>query len=161
MPTPDHLLDILCWHTKANKLLILLVGPPCSGKSSFDVLLQDRLPHTTINTDLGKDARSIETRIQYYRRLYEEALSFKQHIVVDQTNLSLEARKKYLERAPQYLHIALDFMPVSTETLFARSQQRQEETGRHVPQRVIQELVEAYRPPQFDEGFDYIFKVTQ
>lgn len=161
MPTVPHLLDIVCWHAKMNKVLVLLIGPPCSGKSSFDALLQDRLPHTTVNTDNSVDPRVVEERSKYFQRLYDEALMAGNHIVVDQTNCRPEERKQRLAQAPNHLHMAIDFANVPYAALVVRNKLRQYETGRVMPSLVIWDLLQAYRPPQVDEGFDYIFKVNQ
>lgn len=147
-----------------------LIGPPGSGKSTWaSALLAQGWAH--ISTDRWIEdvaARESATYGEVFQREIKNAekdmatrlaaaLAQGEDVVWDQTNMT---RKSRLKKVAQLLDAAYTveahvFMPNSQE-LHQRQMRRAVETGKAIPQRIIDSMMENYEPPLDAEGFSAI-----
>jgi predicted kinase len=81
-------------------------------------------------------------------------------IIVDRTNMNKKSRKKFLDLVPSnYKKTAIVFN-ISDDELQRRLKKREEETGKHIPDFVIESMKKSYEEPTSDE-FDKIIFVTE
>lgn len=135
--------------------LVLLVGLPASGKSSFQ---RERFTgsHVVVSKDLMPNNRNRERR---QRHLIEEALAAGYSVVVDNVNASRQARAPLLEIGRRYEAqiIGYWFESVPGECM-RRNATR---IGRaRVPPVAIFAAAKALEPPAYAEGFDQLYRVT-
>jgi predicted kinase len=135
--------------------LVVLVGLPATGKSSF---YRDRFAatHAHISKDLLSVKRGKEVR---QRRLLVAALRAGQHVVVDNTNPRRADRALLiaLGRAHGARVVGFYFASRIAECL-ARNQLR---VGRaRVPDQAIFSIAKVLERPVLAEGFDALFHVT-
>ena len=76
-----------------NKTLILMVGPPASGKSNIAKLFKK---FTIISN------KEYNTRIKIFKQLKKIINEYKSKIIIDATNPTKELRKLYIQYAKQY-----------------------------------------------------------
>ena len=135
--------------------LVLLVGLPGSGKTSFyRARLADT--HDQVSKDLMKSARDKNAR---QARIITAALAAGRSIVVDNTNVSRAVRAPLvtLGRAGGAELVAY-FFPAPVADCLARNRAR---TGRaRVPDVAIHSLARSLEPPTAAEGFDRIYRVV-
>ncbi|KAI8322828.1 PNK3P-domain-containing protein [Martensiomyces pterosporus] len=96
----DKLLNVLSARTRAAEeqrkaLLVLLVGPPACGKSTFATDSLEPRGFTRINMDTLKTAKKCEAAVR-------AALGSGTHAVVDNTNADPSARRAYIEIANSF-----------------------------------------------------------
>lgn len=78
-------------------------------------------------------------------------------IVWDQTNLTVNSRRKKLAKIPSnYTKIAVNFSIPDTIELNRRLNSR---SGKSIPQNVIESMIANYQPASTDEGFNSITTV--
>lgn len=131
--------------------MIIFTGIQASGKSTFyKKMFIDT--HIRINLDM------LKTRHRELL-LIKACLEAKQPLVIDNTNPTLEDRKKYIQLAKQYHFrtVGYYFVPQLTESA-TRNQQREEK--KRVPLIAIKGTLNKLEPPHSDEGFDQLFQVT-
>jgi bifunctional polynucleotide phosphatase/kinase len=76
-----------------KKEMVILIGPPASGKSTFSKLYYS--PYTHINRDTEKtEAKCLKKT--------EETLKKGKSVIIDNTNPSIKSREKYIELANEY-----------------------------------------------------------
>ena len=132
--------------------LVLMVGIPGSGKTTF---YRERFfpSHLYISLDQLK-TRSAEAE------LFAFALNRRKSCVVDNTNVNIAERKRYIEPAQKVEDVrivAYCFVP-DLGGCIGRNGGR---FGRmRVPEAAIKSRLAMFENPQFDEGFDEIFDVT-
>ena len=129
------------------KELILLVGCPASGKSTFTK--REFGSYTRINLDTLK-TRSKEIKA------FKAALDSGESIIVDNTNPTIVSRERYITLASKYGYkIKLYIMNTLKEVALERNEVRDAK----VPKIAIYSYFSRYEPPTLDEGICEIYTV--
>jgi predicted kinase len=149
-----------------NPEIIMLVGAPCSGKSTWRQL--NCPDYVLIDTDsyiervaaargltydeLFQD--EIKNAAQDMQNRLKRAIAGGQNIVWDQTNMTRKTRVSKLALLPEFYQnrAAVVFMP-SVDVLVARNAQRAANTGKAIPESVIRSMMASFEMPTVDEGF--------
>ncbi len=134
--------------------LILLVGLPASGKSTF---YQRRFAatHRHVSKDLLRSARSREAR---QRELIAEALREGRSVVVDNVNARVADRAPLIELARAHrARVHGYFFEAPVAACLTRNRQR--EGRERVPDVAIFAAAKRLERPTYAEGFDALFEV--
>jgi predicted kinase len=152
----------------------MLVGLSGSGKStyrnmvvedSFDTVLSTddyieefaRLNNKTYNEVFEEQIKDAQKRFNHD---FDEAIKNGQSIVIDQTNLTVNSRRKKLARVPKdYKKIAVYFC-VDHNIIFEINKQRAE-FGRTLPMSVLYNQIKSLQIPTLEEGFDEVIIVDR
>lgn len=145
--------------------IILLCGPPCSGKSTWiKQNNQENLDVLSTDNFIEEEAKKLgKTYNEGFYELISPALSKliedlelytqeKRSFIVDQTNVNSKSRRKKLRYCQDYYKIAV-YLEVPLEIILQRNTQR---PGKVVPEYVINSMIESYQRPTIEEGFDLI-----
>jgi len=157
---------------KETPTLFMLVGLPASGKSTWAEIQEGMMNDIGIlSSDIwlesyakeaGKDYQwAFENKFKEANASMREDLKYFTHnninIIWDQTNMSVKARRKKLSQIPKHYHKVAIVFEVDREELNERLSTRAEQTGKHIPQYVIDNITEQYIQPTLDEGFEKVF----
>lgn len=153
--------------------IYVLVGAPASGKSTWTKqLLSKDSSFVVISTDDLLDEYAAAEGLTYSqswekyfskanneaKQKFQSAIANKSNIIYDQTNMGGKKRKSILSNVQDYYKIAVVF-DVDTKELFRRNKEREEKTGKHVPEHVIKKMLGDYNPVTKQEGFEKIIRV--
>ncbi len=147
----------------------VLVGPPCSGKSTYLKTLEYGF---VISSDDIVEILCRQNGLSYheyfqlpgehslkrehchiFESLIDESLNHK-HVVWDLTNLTWRSRSKIFQNYPKVKISAVAFDFKGKEALLlARNQQRFLSQGKHIDEAVMKEMFKRYEPVTKDEGF--------
>jgi predicted kinase len=148
----------------------MLVGLPCTGKSTFRQRLKQDFEFLTISSDdyieswgRAKGKTYSEVFPDYVKdathRIEEDARVAKikeLDVVWDQTNLTVSKRKKILDKFDNYVKICVHFeIDVHLEWM-RRLYRRAGEEGKYIPFHVLESMDRSSEYPQYSEGFDWI-----
>lgn len=124
---------------------IIYTGIPGSGKSThYQNNFKDT--HLRINLDM-LNRRSREWNI------FEAAVKSRTKIVIDNTNIDIEKRKKYIDILKQYKYKIISYyFAVNVETALKRNNSRK----RIVPENAIEEYQKNLVVPSKEEGFNIV-----
>ncbi|NLC45220.1 MAG: AAA family ATPase [Clostridiales bacterium] len=130
--------------------IILLIGIPASGKSTF-CMQSFYDTHIRINLDM-LGARSKENVF------IEACLDARQSFVVDNINITLESREKYIDIAKQLdIPIIAYFFETNLQDAIERNEGR---SGKErIPIVAITAANKWLIAPSYTEGFDKLFRV--
>lgn len=130
--------------------LVIFVGIPASGKSTF---YQQHFFHTHVRVNLDM----LRTRHRE-NRLLECCFQTRQPLVVDNTNVTVADRRKYLEKGLQHrFHIRGFYFQSYAPECLARNAAR---TGRQrIPDKGIWGKYKQLEVPSPTEGFHELFYV--
>ncbi len=136
--------------TQKNHQAVIFVGIQASGKSTF-FKNEFADTHVRINLDMLKNRRRESI-------LLEACLSAKQSFVVDNTNLRVEDRERYLKQvtSKEFERVCYYFEPF-VHIAMRRNSAR--DTGK-VPDVAIRNAVNSLQVPTYAEGFDKIYRVN-
>ena len=148
---------------------VMLVGIPCSGKSTFVNRLK-KIPfwenavvlstdnyiekvaqeHNTTYSEIFEDCIDEATR-QLELSLIE-AKDKGKNIIYDQTNLSIKTRKKKLSKLPSLYARGVIYFDISLEDALERNKHRE---GKFIPESILKRMYHQLEVPTLEEGFDY------
>ena len=147
----------------------VMIGEPGSGKSTWIKNLPEMLNTRLLSTDAFIEERAKivgktygEVFQQYVKAAQNnfdvelnEAVGKKQDIIWDQTNLTKKKRAEVIRKLRGYKLIAVVF-EISPDELKRRREKRKNETGKTVPQFVLDNMSKSYERPTLEEGFHEI-----
>ena len=151
-----------------------MIGTPCSGKSTYiDNILSNCEIISTDNIieQIAKENNSTYSEMfdkidfkKINKEMFEKfknAVSENKDIVIDRTNMTIKSRKRFLSNLTKnYTKYAISF-DVSKETIMERNDKRFKETGKHIPENVIDSMIKSFQQPTKEEGFDYIIVIKE
>lgn len=154
--------------------IVLLVGPPCSGKSTYLSNHKEYLDYTIISRDntlidygktyypelkyselfksLSKEEHENVDKILMVK--YQTAVKNKENILVDMTNMSAKSRRKWLQVPKTYKKLAVVFYTGDKE-LKTRNIKRYDIEGKYILGNVYINMFKTFKTPLYDE-FDNI-----
>ena len=154
--------------------VMLLIGPPLSGKTTwFNKTFKDK-PVTLISRDAivmevagtdnynhafnSVDQKEVNRQLEYK---IEQAVKNKQNVVVDMTNLTSKRRKSTLSYfTDDYNKIAVLFPMPSEEEFRERNKKREVEENKTIPDAVIRNMIASYQPINKSiEGFNKVISL--
>ena len=130
--------------------VVILLGPPASGKSSLSKSLKD---FTHISQDLLKYKRTC-------LKLMNETLQNKGRVVIDNTHSNVKSREPYLEMAKKYNEKVLCiFIDINKEQSMFLNNFRCKLTKKiKLPDVVVHTFFKKFEPPLKKEGIEQIIK---
>lgn len=162
---------------KIKPQYLMLIGPPGSGKSTmiksyvaknpeknFVIISSDDIIETLGAAEgLGyNDAfrKYAKRAMSMMNQEFDQAIKSRRNIIHDQTNMTVKSRAQKLARIPAgYEKIAIIFN-VSPKELASRNEKRKAETGKSIPDHVIDSMINSYQKPTEEEGFDRVVEIS-
>jgi predicted kinase len=150
--------------------LVMLVGIPCSGKSTYVNKLRDYeywKDAVVLSTDNYIEEQSKRLGMTYnevFQDCIDEAtrqleMSFVRakeegkRIIWDQTNLSIKTRKKKLIKVPSIYKRTAVWFQVDLEEALKRNGTRE---GKFIPESILKRMYHQFEVPTLEEGFDFV-----
>lgn len=150
-----------------NKVFIMLVGLPGTGKSTYCQENKHLIGNCTI---VSSDDIMMDIAYKYgftYNQLFDDvtysfcekmmyriaklAIERGDNIIWDQTNLTVKSRAKKLDMIPSsYKKICIDF-PIPDDW-----EKRLDRPGKIIPKNVLDMMKKTYDTPSLSEGFDSV-----
>lgn len=155
-----------------DKLLIVLVGLPGSGKSTWREIFLSKTDKefVIVSSDDEIEILCAEEGIDYatgfdkyvgratkiMKQKFQEAVNTGMNVIWDQTNMTAKKRRGILQKIPNDYRCEVVTFEVTLEELTNRLAKRESETGKHIPDFVIKNMARSYVPPTKKEGFDKV-----
>lgn len=150
--------------TDKKVVLVVMVGAPASGKSTFGKKFAEEHGLNYISSDelrarfgTGENDQTVSGAVfGYIKRTIPQLLSSGKSVLIDATSMSKSDRKDYVKFADAVgaYKIAVTF-EVDRNTLIKRNQERGAKGGRNVPVEVIDRMLSKYQRPDSTE-FDKV-----
>jgi len=161
-----------------NPKFIMLIGAPGSGKSTWanNFVLSDSDEWVVLSTDAFIDKHAEENGLTYTEAFADlsfkkvsskfniqlrQSLNKKLNIILDQTNMTVKSRGKKLSQVPKEYETTVISFEIDREELRKRGDKRKGETGKVVPEKVIDDMIERYERPTKKEGFNTVRIITK
>lgn len=148
--------------------LIMLVGIPTSGKSTFsnnpkykdyirvssDDILQEvaKERQQSYNTVFKGNIRFAQIAMM---KVLRKAIEDGKSIIWDQTNLTKKQRREKLKHIPDTYKKTAVYFIVDLKTALKRNTQR---PGKVIPPEILERMIKEYELPVLEEGFDEIIR---
>jgi len=156
-----------------QKEIILLVGLPASGKSTYISKMKGK--YIIVSNDLYVEKIAKKLNLTYTeafdkinrddvlsntRKEFDKAIKKNKSVIVDNTNMNVKERSYFTKSTSEdYKRIAIIFK-ISDSELRKRLDKRGKETGKIIPDEVIEKMKARYDPPTTKEGFDEIKTIS-
>lgn len=159
--------------SKMEKKIIILIGPPCSGKSTWVKEYQGGHPDAavtcrdTIRYEVGGGVYTMEHEDKVNEiedKECNEALSAGKTLIVDGTNLNPKYLTKWYDLAEKYgYEIENKHFYVPYKVAMERSEKRKAEGGLYVNKKIMQSFYKRYYKEEFEKEItDYrIFNTAE
>lgn len=152
------------------KQFIMMIGMPCSGKSTFISQFVHSLglqKFVVLSTDDIIEARAKELNKTYneiwsdeiksatveMNNQLKQAIMDGKDIIWDQTNLTQKSRKSKINLIPSDYSKLAFYVEASLETCLSRNVR----PGKIIPENIIRNMHATIKPPELSEGFDAVF----
>lgn len=156
-----------------NPYVILLIGPPLVGKTSFikeaagvslfEVVSRDQIIMDMANTDNYEEAYSTVNQREVDSQLKSriESLSkLNSNVIVDMTNLSSKRRRTTLRYfGKEYYKVGIVFPIVDWEEMKKRNEKREREEKKHIGEHIIKRMIGSYQSIRPEEGFNKVISL--
>ena len=153
--------------------VILLVGPPLSGKdtylrsqdySDFTIISRDDILMSLHDTNDYSEAFHKVDQKEVDRLLIQkiqDCIDNKKNVIINMTNLSKKGRNRHLSKFPNsdYEKIAVVFPKLDIDEYINRNLKRKNEENKFIPLNVIESMISNWEDVTPDEGFDQIIKL--
>jgi len=179
---PDHfrpMIEKLAYRIEPMKntgvpQLVVLIGPPCSGKSTW---INANYPNATVvSRDNLVEAAGRKRGMNYSEtfkflndnkevshaevdgaltNLVNEVKTSIKDVVIDMTNMSKKGRRRWLGEFNKHDKKAVVFL-TGFEELKKRNKIRADMTGKYIPAHVLEDMCIRYSLPTYAEGFNSI-----
>lgn len=153
-----------------------MVGLPGAGKSTVsNQLLQDIPDLVIVSSDMfieqyakehNKTYQSVYFELgdkpeKWMKQQIQDMIKNGKAFIWDQTNVFATSRKKKITmlRQKKYDVVAI-VVEVAPEELNQRLKNREVETGKKVPEKIITNMLENYTRPDYTEGFSEIYLIN-
>jgi predicted kinase len=148
---------------------IMLVGLPCSGKSTWrnssfpgwKIISSDDIIDDLCNRDAITYSEGFQKYIKQAEEVmwarFDNAIARKKDIIIDRTNMTMKSRKNFLDRlkSASYKVDCVVFM-VDDDVLQERLENRANMTGKRIPSEIIDSMKKYWQEPMESEGFNLI-----
>ena len=153
--------------------VILLIGPPLSGKTTFirrhfgeldyDLISRDQIVMDLHgSSDYNSAFKSVNQREadKILSNNFMESASSKRNVIVDMTNMTRRRREQSLSYFNKdYYKIALIFPVLSKDEYIERDKKRSEEEKKTIPMSVVNSMISSYQTISKDEGFHKVISI--
>lgn len=153
--------------------VILLIGPPLSGKdtylrskdfSDFTIISRDDILMSLHNTDDYTEAfNQVDQKLvdKLLNQKIQDCIDNKNNVIINMTNLSKKSRNRHLCKFPNidYDKIAIVFPKLNLCDYINRNDNRKKEENKFIPVGVIRSMIENWQDVTQDEGFDRVIKL--
>lgn len=148
--------------------ITFLVGPPCSGKSTW--IKNNNTTSVVVSTDdliswyankVGKTYDQVfasglfNSFDKIFTQMIKDYSSEGKDIIVDRTNLTTKGREKLLSLVPENYEKHAVVFNTPLKVLLERNKLRSQETGKTIPEFVIKNMCNGRQEPTTEE-FDVI-----
>lgn len=161
--------------TENQPVLTVLIGVPCSGKSTYIenlmnsyqneqdkpvIISSDNIIETLDGADYNEKFKSadFEQVQEQMMKEFNNAVKQRKHIIVDRTNTSKKSRKRFVsvikQRKNNYFAKAVVFC-TSLKEIERRNDYREHTQKKRIPEYVIHDMMKSFSFPLLDE-FDKI-----
>lgn len=162
--------EFIRFFSKLNKpYILLLIGPPLSGKDSL--LRQLDLSDTTVisrddilmsmsgTDDYSTAFNSVNQKdvdIELQRQL-QDAADNGRNCVINMTNMTSKRRQHNLQYFDDdFTKVAVIFPILDWEDYQIRNEKRKREENKWIPENVIRNMIKSYQPIRDEEGFNRV-----
>jgi len=149
--------------------VIILVGPPLSGKTTwvhknfdpadFVMISRDETVlevHGSNNYSVAfKEVNQKEVDRKLLAKMTDAAKA-NNNVIVDMTHMNSKRRKFNLDYFPNHYKVAVIFPILKDEEYSERNKKRSEEENKWIPEHVIKSMIAGYQPIHNEEGFDKV-----
>ena len=160
-------------NTHSQPYILMLVGPPLSGKDSLlkkinldDVTIisrDDILMSLHDTNDYSEAFNQVDQKLvdKLLAQKIQDCITEKKDVIINMTNLSKKGRNRHLSKFPNndYEKIAVVFPKLDIDEYINRNLKRKKENNKFIPVNVIQSMIENWQETTSDEGFDQIIKL--
>jgi predicted kinase len=159
-------------NTNKSKVVIL-VGPPLSGKDTFlnsndftnftlisrDDILMSLHDNSSYSEAFDKVNQKEVDRL--LNQKIQDSITEKENVVINMTNLSPKSRNKHLSKFPSnhYYKIAVVFPKLDLSDYINRNEGRLINENKFIPVPVIKNMIDNWVEVSDSEGFDTIIKL--
>lgn len=168
-------MDLSKFKNLKSPYILILVGPPLSGKGWFcnlfkknidsDVLIVSR-DETVMEvygsknyTEAFKNVDQKEVDKILHERLVDANLQ-KKNVIIDMTHMASKRRKHNLNYfSNDYYKLAVIFPILSEDEYERRNKKRIEEENKDLPMHIVKNMISSYQPVSADEGFNKIISL--
>lgn len=153
--------------------VIILVGPPLSGKTtwirknfepdSFELISRDQIV-LDLHGDEDYNTAFKTVDQKEVDRILVDSLSKSsrdgKNVIVDMTHMNSKRRKYNLSFFDdEYYKLAVIFPILTDEEYIIRDKKRTDEESKSIPMHVIKNMISSYQPIKHDEGFDRVISL--
>lgn len=158
-----------------KKKYIVLVGPPCCGKSTWtDEFIKKNPDSTIVSRDgiLMEFAKELNETMtyndawnkvsqkdvdkEYKKRLRESGIYGDNNIIVDATNMGIKRRTGIMKDVSDEYDREVVVFTWDKKVFIERNEKRLADTGKGISIGIWQSMVNSYKSPTKAEGFDKV-----